>query len=79
MSRSLWASDVAISMPEPLDSKTQGLVPMFGFVFTANGLFHDIDQTDHDEISTPSFSPVSPADTVYDDLNVEDDSPGSEF
>lgn len=63
-----WGSDVPISLPEPLDEV--GLVPMFGFVFTINGLFHDLSESDHDLLSRSGYGPVSPANTEWGDVDV---------
>ncbi len=53
-----WASDVPVSMPEPLP--VTGQVPMYGFVFTENGLFHDLSEADHEVISHPTYGPMDP-------------------
>lgn len=63
-----WGTDVPVSMPEPLDGV--GLVPMFGFVFTIDGLRHDLTTADHERISHPTFAPHSPADTEWGDVDV---------
>lgn len=63
-----WGSDVPVSMPEPLDGV--GLVPMFGFVFTIDGLRHDISEVDHERLSRPSYAPISPAQTEWGDGDV---------
>ena len=63
-----WGSDVPVSMPEPLDR--DGLVPMYGFTFTIDGLRHDITEADHETISRPSFAPMSPAETEWGDTDV---------
>jgi hypothetical protein len=61
-----WASDVPVSLPEPVDG-VGAHIPMFGFVFTEAGLFHDLNQADHERLSTPTFAPpVDPANTVVD-------------
>lgn len=67
MSSETWASDTAVSLPEPVD--TQGVnVPMFGFVFTENGLFHDLSEADHEILRTPTFAPPdTTGGVVYDD------------
>lgn len=51
-----WGSDVAVSLPLP-PVRTAREVPMYGFVFTENGLFHDISEADYEAMSTPTFSP----------------------
>lgn len=68
MSEQPWASDVPISMPQPLPEP--GLVPMFGFTFTTSGLFHDLTGADHERMSTPNYAPVRGVDRVYDDEDV---------
>lgn len=65
-----WGSDVPVSMPEPLTEP--GMVPMFGFVFTRNGLFHDLSEAEHEQLSLPTFAPIDFGSTVYDDLDVEE-------
>lgn len=67
MSGDSWASDVPVSLPEALN--TEGpQVPMFGFAFTENGLFHDLNEADHEILRSPTYAPpVDPANTVYDD------------
>jgi hypothetical protein len=66
-----WGSDVPVSMPEPLIGG--GMVPMFGFTFTRNGLFPDISEADHERLSLPTYAPVSPAATVFDDLDIDEE------
>ena len=63
-----WGSDVPVSMPEPLDGA--GLVPMFGFVFTIDGLRHDLSEVDHERVSRPTYAPHTPAQTVWGDGDV---------
>ena len=63
-----WGADVPISMPAPLDGV--GLIPMFGFVFTIDGLRHDISETDHELLSRSGFAPISPVDTEWGDEDV---------
>lgn len=67
-----WGCDVPVSMPEPLPDT--GLVPMFGFVFTQRGLFHDLSDADHERLAVPTYAPQSPMETVAgdDDLDEED-------
>lgn len=65
-----WGADVPVSMPEPIDSA--GLVPMFGFTFTIDGLRHDLTEAEHERLSRPSFAPMPPADTVWGDADLED-------
>lgn len=55
-----WGSDVPISLPAPLDEDNPGVVPMGGFCFTANGLFHDLSAADHVRLATPSYAPSEP-------------------
>lgn len=63
-----WGSDVPVSMPEPLDR--DGVVPMFGFVFTVDGLRHDISAEAHERLSRPPLAPISPANTDWGDSDV---------
>lgn len=64
----VWSSDVPISVPQAPDETV--LVPMFGFGFTQYGLVHDLTQTEHDYLRTPSYSPEQPGDVVYEDGDV---------
>ncbi len=63
-----WGSDVPVSMPAPLDGV--GLIPMFGFTFTIDGLRHDLSEADHERLSLSGFKPVSPAGTEWGDDDV---------
>jgi hypothetical protein len=54
-----WASDVPVSMPEPLPYT--GHVEMQGFVFTDKGLFHNLSEADHEAISRPTYGPDDPS------------------
>jgi hypothetical protein len=56
-----WGADVPVSMPQPLDESNPGIVPMDGFCFTYNGLYHDLSQADWARMAIPTFAPVSPA------------------
>jgi hypothetical protein len=56
-----YASDVRVSLPQAVDPDAQLSVPMFGLVFTENGLFHDLDAERHEELSRPTFAPEQPA------------------
>lgn len=68
-----WKSDVPISMPRPLDghgpnvTNNQSLIPMFGFTFTINGLFHDLSNVDLEEYVQSLTSPQNNVDTHYSD------------
>lgn len=59
MSDQAWASDVPVSMPEPLPYTSR--VPMYGFTFTEKGLFHDLSEADHEAISRPTYGPLDPS------------------
>jgi hypothetical protein len=50
-----WASDASPSMPVP--PKVDRMIPMGGFVFTVNGLSHDLSEIEAEAISTPFFTP----------------------
>lgn len=68
-----WASDVQPSMPAPLTADNPGLVPMFGFTFTALGLRHDLTQAQHDELKMPMFGPSNdPTNTIRGDAGLDD-------
>lgn len=59
-----WGADVPVSLPQPLDEDNPGIIPMDGFCFTERGLFFDLSQADFDRISTPTFAPDNPQETV---------------
>jgi hypothetical protein len=62
-----WACDTAVSLPEPVDY-TGAHVKMYGFVFTEQGLFHDLSEADHETLRGPTYGPpADPTTTVYDD------------
>lgn len=71
-----WKSDVPISMPRPLDGHgprvrdNQVLVPMYGFAFTINGLFHDLSQVDLEEYLGGVNAPEDVAERQYADRDV---------
>jgi hypothetical protein len=69
MTETHWSSDVPVSLPEPLEQATkyEPRVPMGGFVFTVDGLFHDIDPVLHEELSLPTFTPQPASEVIYDD------------
>lgn len=67
MSAQSWASDAPVSLPAPPE-QTLLSVPMYGFVFTENGLFHDLTEADHEVLRTPTFAPPDQTGgVVYDD------------
>lgn len=67
MSGEAWASDAPVSLPEPVDLDRVH-IRMYGFVFTEQGLFHDLSETDHEVLRVPTFAPPpDPTTTVYDD------------
>ena len=53
----VWAADVPISQPVPLNPDAPSLVPMGGFTFTAYGLMLDVTESDREEFFTPFFAP----------------------
>lgn len=63
-----FGSDVAVSMPRA-PQRTGVEVPMYGFVFTENGLMHDLTQADHERLAVPTYGPALDPDTevVYGD------------
>lgn len=53
-----YASDVPPSMPVPPELDASDIrVPMFGFVFTNKGLFHDITPVGHEDVVNPYTTP----------------------
>lgn len=69
-----YASDVRVSLPEPMPADPQISVPMYGFVFTENGLRHDLTLADHSQLARPSFAPQAPpGDVVWGDAPVDDE------
>jgi len=69
MSDGDWASDVPVSLPKPVALRLPGEVriPMSGFVFTVDGLFHDIDPTTYDDMATPTYLPHDASAVIYGD------------
>lgn len=63
-----WGADVPVSMPVPPESAV--LVPMFGFGFTIDGLFHDLTEADAEVLGTPTYAPVHNTGVVYDDTGL---------
>lgn len=59
MSGIYYGSDVPVSMPQPPPSAVAS-VPMYGFVFTENGLGVDITETDRETLAIPTFAPDQP-------------------
>lgn len=55
-----WGADVPISMPQPLRADQEGIVPMGGFVMTADGLWPDMSRADHERLATPYYAPYNP-------------------
>lgn len=68
-----WFSDTRISMPQPTGARP--IVSMGGFVFTENGMAHDISEVDYDRHIAPPRPPSDPSNVVYDD----GDDAGAEF
>lgn len=56
---SLWGCDVAVSMPQPLDtSDVEGAqVDFGGFGFTGNGLVHNLSAVDREALIASGFAP----------------------
>lgn len=71
-----WYSDVQISSPTPHTSRP--LVSMSGFVFTDNGLAHDLTEEEHRAIFTPKGLPQDPTKVAYDDQHL-DNKPSTEY
>ncbi|MEU6362276.1 hypothetical protein [Streptomyces albidoflavus] len=55
-----WGADTPVSMPQPLPSGVEGIVPMGGFVMTESGLFPDLSAADHERLARPTFAPYDP-------------------
>lgn len=53
-----WASDVPVSMPEPLADASALRIPMAGFCFTEYGLRHDLTYEQWEQVRRPHFAPV---------------------
>jgi len=66
---SKWFSDVPISGPKPNDAKV--LVSMQGFVFTENGIAHEITEEQYLEVFSPKVEPIDPVEAVYFDANLD--------
>lgn len=54
-----WGTDVPVSLPDPLEERGR-VAPMGGFVFTENGLRHDISLDEREELFHPVFAPGLP-------------------
>lgn len=71
MTGEFWSADVPVSMPLPVQET--GIIPMFGWTFTENGLAHDLSPADYERISTPDFAPESmPEGIEYGDTDVDE-------
>lgn len=55
----VWATDVPISMPEPLDSSVEARVDMGTFCFTDLGIAHNFRLADLEVYTTPVFAPTT--------------------
>ena len=54
-----WGSDTLISMPMPIDRSLPALIGLgSGWVMTAGGIAHDLDESTWEEMVTPSFAPL---------------------
>lgn len=53
-----WATDVPTSMPVPVE-QWPGMpkVDLGGFMFTINGIAHDVTESELEDIYTPRFAP----------------------
>ena len=71
MTSASWGSDAPISMPVSLPDPNGNKVPMYGFCFTPEGLFHDLSEVDLEDFSRPTYAPVhDPQEqVVYGDLH----------
>lgn len=55
-----WGADTLISMPVPLDPDSPAMSSLGpGWVFVDGGLRHDLDLTEFEQISIPTFYPES--------------------
>lgn len=66
---SSWYSDVSISSPMPHGARE--LVSMQGFVFTENGIAHEITDQQYFEVFTPKTEPVDPTETIFLDKDLD--------
>ena len=54
-----WGSDTIISMPMPIDKNLPPLIGLGdGWVMTAGGIAHDLDEATWESMATPSFAPL---------------------
>jgi hypothetical protein len=53
-----WGSDVRISQPKPIDTDYPAHVDLGGFSFGPNGIMHDINSQQIEEVFTPTYSPL---------------------
>lgn len=66
MSEDYWASDVRVSMPQPLADPSEVTVGS-GWAFTQSGLTPDMTTERAKALATPTFAPVNVVETVYED------------
>lgn len=65
-------------MPRPLDGhgprvqNNEGLVPMYGFIFTRNGLFHDLTSSDLEAYTQAITAPEDHSNPHYADGDASD-------
>lgn len=71
-----WYSDVQISAPVP--HKSRPIISMSGFVFTDNGLAHDMTEEEHKAIFVPKTVAQDPTKIVYEDSHL-DAKPNTEY
>lgn len=56
-SSELWATDTAVSRPEPMDPDAPVVVNFGGIGFTTGGMAHNLTQADVEDIFTPYYAP----------------------
>lgn len=53
-----WASDVRISLPQPMDMDNPPHIDLGGFAFNPNGLLHNLTSEQIEAIYLPRFAPL---------------------
>jgi len=66
---SKWYSDAPISSPKP--HGVRELVSMQGFVFTENGIAHEITDQQYFEVFVPKTDAIDPTETIFLDKDLD--------
>lgn len=58
MAGETWAADTPVSRPEPLGERPSLMSFEGGFCFTTGGMAFDLDETQVEEVFTPTYAPM---------------------